>query len=287
MPIKTLIVRSSDPAIVGRALPWPVLEAGNESFPNGIYTISCEDKDLGKSFSLWHEVQGAPLIERWIRESKLLFICSVAAPASMYRAIHKSDEPEHLIEWQREDLGEYPMFTPMIVAREPMQHTANAAQDGLNKIWDGKPLSIGKGARVAIGNVFKFKTGINGILDFIPDDNLPEGAFYVEESTQDGFKFKVHLAKDLFDHLKYSPRDITSENIMPHIVSSALSILQKDYNEDGEGGWSSYPNLESLAHWLEEQNIKHWADDSFRPDKATTKIYPHKIQKERMNSSDD
>ena len=278
MPINTLIVRSSDPGIVGRAFPWAVLEAGNESLPDGIYTISCEDKELGKSFILRHEVQGAPLIERWMRERKLLFICSVAAPASMYRAIHKSDEPEHLIEWRQEDLGEYPMFTPMIVAGAEIQHTVNAAQDGLNKIWDGKPLPISKGARIAIGSVFNFKTGITGILDFIPDNNLPAGAFYVEESTQDGFKFKVHLAKDLFDHLKYDARDIASENIMPHIVSSALSILQKDYGEEGEGGWSSYPNLESLANWLEEQKVGHWADDDFRPSEATTRIYPHKIQ---------
>lgn len=278
MPINTLIVRSSDPGIVGRAFPWPVLEAGNESFPNGSYAISCEDKELGKSFILRHEVQGAPLIERWMRERKLLFICSVAAPASMYRAIHKSDEPERLIEWRQEDLGEYPMFTPMIVAGAEIQHTVNAAQDGLNKIWDSKPLSIPKGARIAIGSVFKFKTGISGMLDLTLDDALPSGAFYVKESAQDGFKFKVHLAKDLFDHLRYA-RDITSENIMSHIVSSALSILQKDYSEEGEGGWNSYPNLESLANWLESQNIRHWADDDFRPDEVTTKIYPHKIQK--------
>ena len=279
MPINTLRVRSSDPGIVGRAFPWPALEAGNESFPNGRYTISCEDKELGKSFSLRHEVQGAPLIERWMRERKLLFICSVAAPASMYRAIHKSDAPDHLIEWRPEELGEYPMFTPMIVARKDIQHTVNAVQDGLNKIWDGKPLSIPKGARIAIGSVFKFKTGISGMLDLTLDNDLPSGAFYVKESAQDGFKFKVRLAKDLFDHLRYNSRDIASENIMPHIVSSALSILQKDYSEEGEGGWNSYPNLESLANWLESQNIGHWASEDFRPDEATTKMYPHKIQK--------
>lgn len=276
MPTNTLIVRSSDPAIVGRAFPWPVLEAGNESFPNGSYTISCEDKDLGKSFILRHQVQNAPLIERWMRERKLLFICSVAAPASMYRAIHKSDKPEHLIEWRQEDLGEYPMFTPMIVAREPIQRTVNAAQDGLNKIWDGKTLSISKGARIAIGNVFKFKTGIDGIMDFILANELTPGAFYVQPSTQDGFKFKVHLAKDIFDHLKYNPHGIASENIIPHIVSSALSILQKEYGEE-ESEWHSYPNLESLANLLEEKQVLHWTHDDFRPSEAATKIYPHKI----------
>ncbi len=278
MPINTLIVRSSDPGIVGRAFPWPVLEAGNESFPNGSYTISCEDKDLGKSFILRHEVQGAPLIERWMREGKLLFICSVAAPASMYRDIHKSDEPDHLIEWRPEDLGEYPMFTPMIVAQEEIQHTADAARDGLNKIWDSRTLSIPKGARIAIGSVFNFKTGIASILEFTLGADLSPGAFWVQPSTQDGFKFKVHLAKDLFDHLKYNRRDIASENIMPHIVSSALSILQREYSEE-ESEWRSYPNLESLAYWLEERKIGHWADDDFRPSEATTKIYPHKIQK--------
>ena len=102
----------------------------------------------------------------------------------------------------------------------------------------------------------------------------------MEESAQDGFKFKVHLAKDLFDHMKYNARDIASENIMPHIVSSALSILQAEYKkEEGEDGWRSYPNLESLANWLEEKQVLRWDHDDFRPSEATTKIYPHKIQK--------
>lgn len=148
-----------------RAFPWPVLEPGNDGFPNGVYTVTCDDRDAGKSFRLLHEVQGAALIERWGQQGKLDYVCTVASPRSMYRTLHKSGTPEQLIAWQQQDLGEYPMFTPMIVTNQPIEHVAAAGADGLNEVWDGRELILPKGARIAVGPTFKFKSGISGILE--------------------------------------------------------------------------------------------------------------------------
>lgn len=276
MATTKISARATDPGPSSRALPHPVLEAGNTGFPNGDYTLVCEDREPGQSFTLRHQVTGAPLIERWLDAGKVEYVCTVAAPRSMYREMHKSDTPEQLVAWQRDELGEFPMFTPMIVARVDIQHTAVAKADGLNVIWNGRKLILRKGSRIAVGPTFKFKSGIAGILDFIPDEELPPGQLWVEESTQDGFKFKVHLAANLFQHLKYRRDDPVGRNIMVHIVSAALGILQREWSEDdNEEGWRSFRNLSGLSDLLQQNSIHHWSEEEFQPEYAATILYPH------------
>ena len=271
--------RAADPNPSSRALPWPVLEAGNASFPEGEYSVTCENKETGQSFTLRHQVQGAPLIERWLDEGKVEYVCTVAAPRSMYRKLHKSGTPEQVIAWQQRDLGEFPMFTPMLVAREDIQHVAVAESDGLNPLWNGRELNLHPGARIAVGPTFKFQSGIAGILDFVEDKDLPDGQLRVIASNEDGFKFKVHLATNLHRHLEFHRNDAAGKNIMVHIVSAAFSLLQRELDDDDEeeGGWQSFPNLLALADLLRERGIPHWAEDGFQPEGAATKLYPHII----------
>ncbi len=280
MQTKEISTRASDPGGGSRAFPWPVLEAGNNSFPSGIYTVTCSDNEVGKSFDLRHGLRGAALIDQWLEQGRLDFVCTVAAPRSMYRMLHKSDAPEQLIAWQQQDLGEYPMFTPMIVARESIQHTVNAVSDGLNRVWDGRELLVPKGGRIAVGYTFKFKSGISGILDFNLEEGLAPGQFRVQPSNEDGFKLKVYLALDLYQHLRYRRDEIAGKNIMVHVVSAALSVLQRDYSKDDEEegeGWRSYRNLLGLADLLDQKGIPHWSDDDFQAELAATGLYPHTI----------
>lgn len=275
--------RSSDPGPSSRAFHWPVLEAGNDSFPGGIYTVTCTDKDVGKAITLRHRVQDAPLIEQWIEQGKLTFVCSVAAPRSMYRTLHQSETPEQAIAWQRDDLGEYPMFTPMIVAGVDIQHTASVERDGLNRIWDGRKLDLPQGARIAVGSTFKFKSGIDALLQFNLDESLAPGQFAAHDSTEDGFKFKVSLASNLYHHLKHRREEPAGANIMVHVVSAAFSVLQRDWREDDgdEGeGWQSFRNLVGLADFLQSRGLPRWDDDDFRPEKVATALYPHQLPPE-------
>ena len=276
MPTKRISVSAKDTGNGGRAFPWPVLEAGNMSFPNGNYTIICEDKEPGQSFTLRHQVSGAPLLERWLDESKVAYICTVAAPRSMYRKIHKSDTTEQLITYQQRDLGESPMFTPMIVAREAIEHKAADKTDGLNPVWNDIELTIPKSGRIAICSTFGFKAGMDGMLEFREDKSLSDGTFKVTEITGSEFKFKVDLAPNLHRYLRHRRNDPAGKNIMVHIVSAAFGILQKDYtDDDGEEGWQSYRSLISLSEQLREKDIPHWTDERFRPEHAATTLYPH------------
>lgn len=280
MPTK-ISVRGSDPSSSSRAFAWPVLEAGNGSYVNGIYSVFCEDKERGRSLALIHSVCDAPLIKEWIKSGKASFVCSVAAPRSMYRKLHISDSQEQLVEWSQSDLGEYPMFTPMIVLRERIAHIANSESDGLNSIWEGRELHIPKGARVAVGATFKLTSGISGLLHFILDDRLGSGRYRVEPSPEDGFTFKVYLAPDLHYHLRYRRSDLIGTNIMTGVVTAALNLLQREYREDdsendGES-WRSFRNLIGLAALLDEQGLGHWSEKNFKPEMAATGLHPHRL----------
>ena len=218
-----------------------------------------------------------------MKQNKLEFVCGVAAPRSMYRILHKSKSPEQLITWRQEELGEYPMFTPVIVVSSEIRHTANAASDGLNRIWDGRDLILPRGARVVVGNTFKFKTGITGLLDFNLDENLSPGQFEVTDTTEDGFKFKVRLAPDLYRHLMHRRDELAGKNIMVNVVTAAFALLREKWSDDDESegeGWQSFRNLVGLAELLEQKQLPFWADDNFRPERVATSLYPHTLPME-------
>ena len=272
--------RASDPAPGSRGFPWPVLEQGNLSFAEGVYSVSVEHEEPGKSFELTHEISGANLITRWIAEGKVRFACAVAAPASAYRYLSVSDSPSQMIRWNPDDIGEPPKFTPMIVAARDFEHVVNSSDDGVSPLWNRKPVQIAKGSRVAVFPTFGLQSGITGILDFRLNENLPPGSFGIEASTADGFKFKVDLAKDLHLYLSGGGRrqGTTGANIMTHIVSAAFNKLREDSaKDDGEESWRSFPNLRALAQHLESEGLPHWSDENFSAAEAATNLYPHKL----------
>lgn len=271
-------IRSSDVAPAGRAVPWPVLEAGNGSFVDGVYGVGLKPGVPGRSFSLIHEVENAALITNWIREGKAKFVCTVAAPVSAYRKVHVSVSSEQEIIWRPNDLGSHPLFTPMIVTACDLRHKVDAARDGLDPLWHGKVLNLYKGSRVAICSTFALQSGLFGLLDFRLKVDFDPGRFKVEPSQEEGFTFKVHLAKDLFDHLRHGRQELSGRNIMTHIVSASLSCLRRDYAaDDGEEGWESYRNLVALADLLDGKRLGHWCDDDFDPAFVATSLYPHQL----------
>ncbi len=286
MPIQ-IRVRASDPASASRVFPWPVLEAGNSSFVNGVYSVSLEHKNPGRSFSLTHEIKGAGLITNWIEAGKIRFACAVSAPVSAYRKLHVADEPRQVLEWNPDDLGSHPLFSPMIVSAISIQHTVNAAVDGVDPLWNGKLLQLPKGSKVAICSTFALQSGLLGLMDFCLKEDLEPGQFKVEPSREGGFKFRVHLAEDLFTYLRYHRQRETGRNIMTHVVSAALTHLRRHFDkDDGEEGWKSYPNLCAFADVLEEKQLGHWSDDDFEPEMVATSLYPHKVSTETQTGDD-
>ena len=182
-------VNASDPASTIRSFPWPVLEAGNGAFSKGVYAVGIEHREQGRSFELAHQIEGAELIERWIQERKVHFACAVAAPVSAYRQLHRSSEAAQLVQWDPDDLGAHPLFTPMILSATELRFTIEASRDGVNALWDGRTIDLPKGARLAVGPTFALQSGLLGLLDFRQDDDLESGRFRMEASREGGFRF--------------------------------------------------------------------------------------------------
>ncbi len=121
-------------------------------------------------------------------------------------------------------------------------------------------------------------------MDFCLKEDFEQGQFKVEPSREGGFKFKVHLAEDLFIYLKHQRQGIVGGNIMTHIVSAALTHLKQDYDkDDGEEGWKSYNNLVAFAEFLEENKLGHWSEDDFEPEEVATRLYPIKVTEGEAN----
>ena len=255
-----------------------MLEAGNGSFPHGVYSVELTEGNPGQSFRLTHKVVGARLIEDWISTGRVRFVCTVASPVSAYRRVHHSTNPSQEIQWEPDDLGSPPLFTPMIVSSCDLGHTISAESDGVSPSWDGKTISLPEGSRVAVCPTFALRPGLIGLFDFQMEDDFASGRFRVQPSTEEGFRFKVLLARDLFDHLKYQRQEPMGANIMTHIVSSALSHLKRDYaDDDGQSeGWQSFPSLKSLADMLDSKDLGHWSDEDFDPEWVATSLYPHR-----------
>ena len=102
-----------------RSHSFPTLESGNLSFPNGRYIVGFDNGSDDSSFTIRHHIEGANLITDVIDDGLIKFVCAVASPISSYRVSHCSSSCVQNILWDSNDLGEPPMFTPMLVVTKP------------------------------------------------------------------------------------------------------------------------------------------------------------------------
>lgn len=265
-----------------RSHGFPVLEAGNISYPNGRYALDFEPGKDRTSFLLRHRIEGAPLISRLLSEGKARYVCAVSSPVSSYRRTHVSETESHPIRWDENDLGEPPLFTPMIVSVASCDLLLTRERDGVHGIWDQQTVAIERGSRLALGHVVQLRSSILQLLSLQLDKELENGEFKVDPLTEGGFQFLVSLSPDLHRFLQFPGKDGIREHIMTHIVSACLALLQSEYSGDNEdeGGWNSYRNLRAFADYLDSKDLPHWSDDDFRPEWVATKLYPHVLPKE-------
>ena len=271
-------ISSSDPAPASRGFPWPVVEQGNASYPAWKYAVKVDTVEAGRSIRVTHALEGAALIDRLSQDGGVMYICTVADPHTMYREVVKSRNPQQLLEWDPLDLGQHPIFSPMMVSARDADITVSES-DGVSQLWVGKRINLVKGSRLAVFPPFALSPGLGSLLRFKLDDDLSPGTFKVMASTVSEFKFIVSLSLDLFNHLKYDRTSLAGSNVMTHIVSSAFTILKEDYSGDNEedGGWQSYESLRTLSAQMKARGIDDWTSDNFDPAYVATVYYPHKI----------
>lgn len=259
---------------------FPVLEVGNLSFPNGRYAVGFEPGSDETSFAITHRVEHAGLISDLISDRLIKFVCTVSSPASSYRASHVSEIASHVIRWDENDLGEPPLFTPMVVVSEYFKRTLDQDRHGVHKLWHGQEINFKPGMRLAVGSVVQLRSSVLNLLSFHENGELGNGEFQVKSETQEGFRFRVELASDLHRFLKFRIGHSSRAHIITHIVSACFNLLKSKYADDDDenGGWRSYRGLCALSDLLESKRLPHWSHgDDFIPELVATKLYPHKV----------
>ena len=269
---------SPGPSNAVRSHDHPMLESGNLSFPQGRYVLEFQPGEDRSSYTITHRVQGAALISRLLDARQARFVCIVSSPRSSYRRTHVSETPQHEVRWNAEELGEAPMFTPMIVCSEPQEITLSANGDGVHTIWDNQRVTLDKGSRLALGSVIRLESSILHLLSLHEAGHLEDGQFVVEIETEP-FRFRVNVSTDLHRFLRYRS-DENRNNIMTHIVTACLARLQHEHGvDDGDSGWQSHRNLKAFAEHLAQKGLEHWNDPDFRPEQVATALYRHVLPK--------
>ena len=263
-----------------RAFPFPVLEDGNLSFPEGEYApeITIDENDCAAE--IHHKIMAAPLIEHLINNKKAACCCTVSIPKTGYRELFQGDSFSQNITWGRDWVGEPPTLRPLIVCTGKIVHKLQE-EDGVHDMWVGETIYFQKGAKIAVGSDFRPTSSIQSLLKIENDDSLKPGQMQINPTTDNGFYFIVKVASDLYKFLRSpggSDHNKHSRSILIHAVSSCFSILANEYsNANSEEGWQSYSNLRALAGDMENKQIVVWYEDDFKPEKAATALYPHLI----------
>ena len=184
------------PSNAVRAHDHPILETGNLSFPEGRYVLEFNAGDDRSSYTITHRIIGAGLITRLLDSQQARYACIVSSPISSYRATHVSDDARHEVRWDADELGEPPMFTPVIVCSETLEITLDARRDGVHRIWDNQKISLQKGSRLALGSVIQLESSILHLLSLHEDTSLKDGQFVVEPESEP-FRFRVNVGTKL------------------------------------------------------------------------------------------
>ena len=272
-----------------RAFPYPLLEPGNLSFPDGEYAPELQVLGDG-SVSIEHNLSGVPLIQYMLDERQAVQACVFSVPITGYRRLFISDSAgsSQTIKWDNDWVGEPPFLHPLILCSETVTHKLKES-DGVHQTWAGQTLIFEKGAKIALGPHYRLVSSLQSLLSIDLDEQLSSGQIKVMECSEGGFTFKVGVAQDLHAFLKNNQKQggkhyHQCRSIYTHAVSSCFSLLHRSYKEEGD--WAYYRNLQSLAEEMERQGLGTWSDDNFCAEEAATKIYRHVVPPEEDDGQD-
>ena len=261
-----------------RSFPWPVLEDGNLSFPDGKYEPEVDLGDDGHSASITHRITGAPLVERLVSEGAATFACTVSVPITGFRKLLTSDGIAQRVTWDTEQVGEPPYLRPVVLCTRNTELTIKP-EDGTSSAWVGKTIQLPKGAKLVFGPFIRPASALHNLLHVELDNGLQPGQLEIEASSNDGFYFKIRVAENLFHFLRQrgGEHSLQRRSILVHAVSCCFEWLRKEYGGESNEDWQAHQNLKALASEMEGKGIPLWTDEGFIPEKAATRWEPHRL----------
>ena len=261
------------------SLPYPALDEGNRSFPNGSFKSSVQSLAGGKKIQIEHHIENAPFVERLLKSGEAHFSCQLSVALTGYRKVFFSENSTYEIELDPNVVGEPPIIRPMVITKQELEHVLTL-DDGVAEIWVGRTVILPKGARIARGQFLRSKASLQSIINWFctEDENFPNGCFEVRENPENGFMFDVEVSCDLADFLTERNDPIVYQNIGAHMATMCFSLLKNRHqrfarDNSEENNWEIYSNLKMLSDLLENAGILHWSHDDFSPDKAAFQLH--------------
>lgn len=263
--------------------PYPSLDAGNLSFPDGRYEPVVRSLAGGASAQVTHDLQGAPLLERLVSEGRAGFGCLLAVPLTGYRKFNLSEGGNRIqtIEWDPGVVGEPPFLRPVLVGLDSFTVTLSG-EDGVAGIWQGRTVHFPKGARLARARYLRSVASLQSLLDTRLNKDFESGSFVVKCNENDGFRFSVDVAEDIHRFLESHWRGSVVNHelyrsIGAHMVSMCLAMLRAEQGfdeENNEEKWARHTNLVMLSELLANKGLPHWSDDEFSADLVAMRLHP-------------
>lgn len=272
-------------------LPYPTIEDGSLSFPDGSYEVKTEMMSSGNAVIVSHIISDAPFLSELIESGNAQFGCLLSVPKTGYRKLFFADSKakEQKIEWDLSIAGEAPKLRPILLYVGDEEKKYEFTKDhGVAEIWWGRSISIPKGARLARTNYFVAKSEQHKLITFSLDEELENGSFEVEPKTEGSFCFGVKASRDLFNFIQNDRNKNCPLRwcILTHITSRCFEILKEDYSSKGEDGWENFPNLRALSEKLKGEIGYDWDDEYFKPELAATLLYPLRIPKGELEEDE-
>ena len=272
-----IVTAAQSPSNAIRAHNHPVLEEGNLSYPDGRYTVDLSPGSDRTSFTLKHQIEGAPLIALLLKEKRAKYVCTVSSPISAYRRDTRlrRGHPRNPVGYGRPWRASF-VYADDSVHRHLPIWSSSRTGTVCHSLWNGVQISLQQGSRLSLGHVIQLRSSIFNLLLFSKKDDLREGTFFVEAETEP-FLFRVNLSPELHKFLQFASGGQTREHIMTHIVTACFALLQREFPDDNEeeGGWQTHRNLLALAEFLENRGLPHWSDsDNFHPEHVATAFVP-------------
>ncbi len=264
---------------VVHALPYPSLEEGNLSFPEGEYEAEAIMGKDGRSVEIEHIISGAPFIENLVEQGLVQFSCQLSIPKAGVRRLIET-ERRGRVELDEALMGEPPKLRPvMLYVGDDKEHEFTE-ECGVAEIWQGKKITLQKGAKLARGNFFNITPSEYHFIRVRPSKERDPGTFSVRPNTEDGFFFRVEAAIDVDKLIRNPGKDKALRySVLTGVVGRCFSILREDYASE-EDSIEAFPNLKILSDKLKWEFGCDWTDkDNFDPMLAATMMRPIEVPK--------
>ncbi len=268
----------------------PLLEESRMDYANSTYRISVDQGDDKHSMDVRHEIQGKNLVASLLKESKAVFAVEVSSPYATFRHIEKSEIRGEIsctqkVSWDAAEVVPPVYIRPIVVVElaEPQNIKLSTERHGVHSIWDGREIQLRSGTILAIDQFWAFRSTFESLLRLLedPKGELKPGEYKVEESSSEGFHFKVTAHPELYSFLVTPPEGQGDyrNGILTSALTVGFEILRREYgSKEGSGNlWEEFPVLRELHTMLENEGIATWDNEDFHAEVAAARFRPFKF----------